>query len=285
MSKYDELARAILHNMGGASNISSLTHCVTRLRVLVRDAGKVRNKALECTPGIVTVIRGGEQYMLVIGSHVAEVYDAVCAAGHLQNAAQGEVSEDGVPYATQTPGTKEGVLARLVHRLFGAKRASSAGIRVPEVPPSGSPVYSPAAGTLRALSAIEDPAFSAGALGKGCAIEPSAGEIYAPFDGVVRQIAQTHHAVGLTSDTGLKVLIHVGMNTVELNGKYFDAKVKEGDRVKKGQLLLTFDLPAIQAAGYRLTTPVVITNPDEYAGVQLAASGKVSVGQLLLTAE
>lgn len=124
--------------------------------------------------------------------------------------------------------------------------------------------------------------LSSEALGKGCAIEPSGDAIVAPFDGVVEQIAQTKHAVGLRSETGVELLIHVGMDTVELKGLGFAPQVQVGDRVKQGQLLLKFNRTAIAAAGYRVTTPVVVTNTAAFKSVQVIASGTVIEGQKLL---
>lgn len=143
-------------------------------------------------------------------------------------------------------------------------------------------IYAPVSGRVRPLPQIEDPVFSSEALGKGCAIEPSGDAIVAPFDGVVEQIAQTKHAVGLRSETGVELLIHVGMDTVELKGLGFAPQVQVGDRVKQGQLLLKFNRTAIAAAGYRVTTPVVVTNTAAFKSVQVIASGTVIEGQKLL---
>ena len=146
--------------------------------------------------------------------------------------------------------------------------------------PAGDKVIcSPMEGEIRVLTEIEDPVFSSEALGKGCAIEPSKGEVVAPFDGVIEQVAETKHAVGMTGDNGLEILIHVGMDTVELNGKGYEPKVKVGDKVKKGQLLLKFDMASISAAGYKLTTPIVVTNTDDFTSVEQIATGKVVEGQ------
>ena len=149
----------------------------------------------------------------------------------------------------------------------------------PAAPAGDKIIYAPLEGEMRILSEIEDPVFSSEALGKGCAIEPSKGEVVAPFDGTVEQVAETSHAVGLMGDNGLEVLIHVGMDTVELKGKGYEPQVKVGDKVKKGQLLLKFDMAAISAAGYKLTTPVVVTNTDDFANVEPTATGKVTQGQ------
>ena len=150
----------------------------------------------------------------------------------------------------------------------------------PAAAPTGDKIVcAPLEGEIRILSEIDDPVFSSEALGKGCAIEPSKGEVVAPFDGTIEQVAETSHAVGIMGNNGLEVLIHVGMDTVELKGKGYEPKVKVGDKVKKGQLLLKFDMAAISAAGYKLTTPVVVTNTDDFTSVEPIATGKVTQGQ------
>lgn len=147
-------------------------------------------------------------------------------------------------------------------------------------------VSSPVTGSVVSLSNVKDEAFASGALGQGCAVVPSVGEVVAPCDGVVSVLPDTKHAIGLTSDTGADILIHVGMNTVELKGKYFESFVKEGESVKKGDLLLKFDVDAIKAAGYEITTPVVISNADSYANIDvLVGEGKsVNRGETLISA-
>lgn len=150
---------------------------------------------------------------------------------------------------------------------------------------SGQLLYAPVTGRIRALTRIKDPVFSSEVLGKGCAIEPSCGEVVAPADGIVKKIAKTHHAVSLLCDNGLEVLIHVGMDTVELKGKGYELFVQVGDHVQKGQLLFRFDLQAIAAAGYALTTPVIVTNSSRFAQVEPLLSGRVTAGQRLLRAK
>lgn len=133
-------------------------------------------------------------------------------------------------------------------------------------------------GKVLALTEIEDEVFKTEVLGKGLAIEPSKGEVTAPFDGTVLNVADTFHAIGLRSYDGVELLIHVGMDTVALNGEGYEVKVKEGQEIKKGQLLLAFDMKAIRDAGYKLTTPMVVTNTDDYQSVEQIASGIVMPG-------
>ena len=117
------------------------------------------------------------------------------------------------------------------------------------------------------LNQVEDDAFSQEVLGKGIAIIPSEGKVYAPFDGTVITLFPTKHAIGIVSDNGCEVLIHIGMNTVQLNGKYFTSHVQQGDKVKKGQLLVEFDIDHILQEGYNLETPVIITNTKDYSNI------------------
>ncbi|HBN57519.1 MAG TPA: PTS beta-glucoside transporter subunit EIIBCA [Lachnospiraceae bacterium] len=143
-------------------------------------------------------------------------------------------------------------------------------------------IVSPLIGEAVALTSIQDAVFSAETLGKGIAVEPTVGEVYAPCDGVISTFFDTGHAFGLTADTGAEFLIHVGMDTIKLNGEGFTPMVKEGDRVKQGQLLLKFDIDFIKSQGLTVTTPVVVSNTDEFSSVTALASGKVDQQTKLL---
>ena len=146
-------------------------------------------------------------------------------------------------------------------------------------------VLAPLRGKVLAQADIPDETFAQGILGPGCGIEPTGKTVYAPFDGTVNQVASTLHAVGLTSEDGIEILIHVGMDTVELKGKGYELFVETGDHVQKGQLLFRFDLQAIAAAGYTLTTPVIVTNSSRFARIEPLLSGRVTAGQKLLRAK
>lgn len=128
----------------------------------------------------------------------------------------------------------------------------------------GGTLLAPVSGEMKPISECPDPVFSGEALGKGVMIEPVEGKIYAPCDGVIENLADTLHAIGMTSTSGIEILIHVGMDTVGLNGKGFTARCKTGDKVKAGQLLLEFDMDFIRSQGLPVSTPVVVTNSDDY---------------------
>ncbi len=140
-------------------------------------------------------------------------------------------------------------------------------------------VYSPLQGNAIALEEVKDETFASGVLGKGFAIVPEDGKVYAPFDGTLDLLYDTKHALGMTSNDGIEVLVHVGLNTVELNGEHYTAHAASGDTIKKGQLLLEFDMEAIKGAGYDMTTPVLITNSDQYAEVHVEKTGTINAAE------
>jgi len=143
-------------------------------------------------------------------------------------------------------------------------------------------LYSPLEGTAIPLSEVKDATFASEVLGRGMAVIPSKGEVKAPCDATVSTIFDTKHAIGLATESGLELLIHIGVDTVELGGKFYTAHVKDGDVVKKGQTLITFDMDAIKAAGYDVTTPLIVTNTDDYEEVKMLAEGTVNNGSEVL---
>ena len=151
---------------------------------------------------------------------------------------------------------------------------------LPEI--ADSEILSPLAGTAIALEDVPDPTFAEGILGLGAAVEPSEGKVVAPADGTVGTLFDTHHAIGLNLDNGAELLIHIGINTVKLNGEGFTAHVSEGERVKRGQTLITFDKDLIASKGYKTVTPVIVTNPDDYSEIKRTADGNVGSSDVLL---
>lgn len=144
-------------------------------------------------------------------------------------------------------------------------------------------VAAPMNGKVIPLTEVKDEAFSSGVLGKGVAIVPEEGKVYAPCDGVVSALFPTGHAIGITGDNRAEVLIHIGMDTVKLEGRYFHVKVQAGDRVKAGDLLVEFEMDKIREAGYDITTPVLITNFAEFVDVSGETGKRVSQGDALIS--
>jgi len=139
----------------------------------------------------------------------------------------------------------------------------------------GIKILSPLSGKVIALKEVNDPVFSEGALGVGTAVKPDGGRITAPVDGVISLMFETGHAVSMTSKDGMEILIHVGLDTVKLKGRHFTRHAGTGDKVKAGDLLITFEREAIAAEGYDTVTPVVVCNPDDFKSIEVTASGTV----------
>ncbi|MDL2249195.1 beta-glucoside-specific PTS transporter subunit IIABC [Lachnospiraceae bacterium OttesenSCG-928-J05] len=140
----------------------------------------------------------------------------------------------------------------------------------------------PIVGEVLPLSEVPDEAFASGSLGQGVGLNPFEGKVYAPCDSKVSMVFNTKHAIGLESVGGAEILIHIGINTVNLEGEFFDVKVKEGESVKQGDLLMEFDVEGIKAAGYSLISPVLITNVDEYQEIQVNIGKNISVGDCII---
>ena len=143
----------------------------------------------------------------------------------------------------------------------------------------------PVAGHAVALEEVNDAVFAQKVLGDGLAIQPTEGKVCAPVDGEITSLPDSKHAVGIRGDNGMELLIHVGIDTVNLQGRCYEAHVKAGDRVHRGDLLISFDREAIEAAGYETVTPVLLTNSDEYKRCTAVTGRDVAVGDTVLTVE
>lgn len=166
-----------------------------------------------------------------------------------------------------------------------AKKAEEAAKNPAPVAPvlnADTDLVSPENGTIMPLSEVKDEVFSSGAMGKGVAIEPSEGILHAPADGEIVMTFPTSHAIGMKTNDGAEILMHIGMDTVNLQGKGFETLVEKGAKVKAGDDLVKFDIDAIKEAGYVVTTPIVITNSANYSDVKQVATGEVKVGQKIL---
>ena len=147
---------------------------------------------------------------------------------------------------------------------------------------NASVLSAPLAGEAVAISEVNDPTFSEEILGKGVAIKPTGNQIVAPCDGTVEMMFDTGHAVSMTNTQGAEILIHVGLETVSLKGKHYQVHAGNGDKVTKGQLLITFDREAIAAEGFDTITPIVICNSDQFSDISIHA-GPVNPGDVLIT--
>lgn len=165
-------------------------------------------------------------------------------------------------------------------KLFGGKHDAA-----PKFAGEKMTIMAPIDGTVIPLEQIPDETFATAILGPGCGIEPTGDTVYAPFDGTITQVASTLHAIGITSDDGIELLIHVGMDTVALRGSGFTSLIREGQAVKAGTPLLNVDLDAIRAAGLSTESAVIVTNADDLPKLHIIAGGIVSTGTPLFKFE
>lgn len=249
----DPVSALIVEGLGGTDNLSDVDCCATRLRCTVKDAALVRQDVLKAS-GASGVICKGNGVQVVYGPKVAVIKAKL--EDYLENAPKTSAATAAPAPATApaapAAAAKDTVLSACLN------------------------------GTVVPLAEVKDEAFASGALGDGIAIEPIDGELVAPADGEISSTFETHHAVGMTTADGAELLMHIGIDTVKLGGKYFTYLVNEGDKVKKGQPLIRFELEAIKAEGYPVTTPLIVCNTDDYAAVAAKASGAVKQGDALL---
>ena len=242
----DPVSALIVEGLGGAANLTDVDCCATRLRCTVNDAALVKQDVLKAS-GASGVICKGNGVQVVYGPKVAVIKAKL--EDYLESAPKDPVV---APSPAAAPAAKDTVLSACLN------------------------------GTVVPLADVKDEAFASGVLGDGIAIEPSDGELVAPADGEISSTFETHHAVGMTTADGAELLMHIGIDTVKLGGKHFTYLVNEGDKVKKGQPLIRFELEAIKAEGYPVTTPLIVCNTDDYAAVAAKASGTVKQGDALL---
>lgn len=144
-------------------------------------------------------------------------------------------------------------------------------------------IYAPLSGQVIPLKEVNNSTFASEMLGKGVAIIPESGQVISPVDGKVAMLFPTKHAIGITTGSGVEILLHMGINTVTLEGEHFTANIESGSQIFKGQVLLEMDIDAVKAAGYDVTTPIIITNSDEYEHMEVLQTGHVTAGDALIS--
>lgn len=252
----DTISALILTGLGGLENLSDLDCCATRLRVTVQDPDKVSDSMLKAS-GASGVLRKGNGVQVVYGPQVSVIKSALDEFLESPQAAHAaELANQDASPEPNTPEPSQAGQSQLLHAHMNGK----------VVP----------------LEQVPDEAFSGKVLGDGCAIEPTDGKLYAPCDGVIDTVFDTCHAVNMRSDQGAELLLHVGIDTVKLGGKYFTAHVQNGQQVKTGDLLLSFDADKIRQAGYQLTTPLIVCNSEDYSKMEPLAYGIIRAGAAFL---
>lgn len=260
----DVVSAMILKGLGGKDNLSDVDCCATRLRVTVNDASKVMDDMLKAS-GASGVIHKGNGVQVIYGPKVSVI------KSDLEDFIDSPYSDD----PDSIIGT-EGASDKTEEKpqTEGAENTETNGKTIT--------LYSHMNGTAVKLEDVEDEVFSQKILGEGAAVEPSEGKLYAPCDGKIDSVFDTKHAVNMVSSDGVEILLHIGIDTVKLGGQYFEAHVSDGQEVKKGDLLISFDMDKIKAAGYKVTTPIIIGNTDDYASVEPVAQNSVSAGDIIL---
>lgn len=260
----DVVSAMILKGLGGKDNLSDVDCCATRLRVTVNDASKVMDDMLKAS-GASGVIHKGNGVQVIYGPKVSVI------KSDLEDFIDSPYSDD----PDSIVGTEEASdKIEEKPQTEGAENTETNGKTIT--------LYSHMNGTAVKLEDVEDDVFSQKILGEGAAVEPSEGKLYAPCDGKIDSVFDTKHAVNMVSDDGVEILLHIGIDTVKLGGQYFEAHVSDGEEVKKGDLLISFDMDKIKAAGYKVTTPLIIGNTDDYASVEPVAQNSVSAGDMIL---
>lgn len=254
---FDRVSALILKGLGGKSNLSDVDCCATRLRITVVNPDLVQDNLLK-ESGASGVIHKGNGVQIIYGPQVSVVKSNF--EDFLDTAASNDV--DALLGDTQAP--------------VQEKKASKSQSKPTEL-------YSHLNGTIVPLENVEDEAFSSKVLGEGVAIEPKDNKLYAPCDGKVDMVFDTKHAINLVSNDGCEILLHIGIDTVKLDGKFFEAHVTDGQEIHKGDLLISFDINGIKEAGFKLTTPMIVCNTDDYSSVNVTAKGDVKAGQTVLS--
>lgn len=256
----DMVSALILKGLGGKKNISDIDCCATRLRITVVDSGKVTDSLLKQS-GASGVIRKGNGIQVIYGPQVSVVKSKF---EDFLDTPQSDKVDEILGGATEQPAQQKA-------EKQNASNSSDTTI-----------LYAHLNGTVVPLSEVEDEAFATGILGEGIAIEPSEGKLYAPCDAKVEGVLDTKHAVNLVTESGCEILMHIGIDTVKLGGKYFETHVTEGQNVRKGDLLVSFDIQKIHEAGYKTTTPMVVCNSDDFNELKTLATGAIRAGEKII---
>ena len=267
----DNKSQQILDGLGGLENISDLSCCATRLRVTLHRPSKLNKEKLLAT-GAAAVVANGDGVQVVYGPEVTVIH------AHLQ-----DYIAQIIPASSSTADNSAAVpttSAEVSNPAVSAEAKDSDNLSVTDA--ITDIVYAPCNGTVIPLKEINDGVFSEGYIGEGLAIEPVDGSFYAPFDCSVAMVFDTHHAIALHTANDTELILHVGLDTVKLNGQHLEVFVQEGQKIQKGDLILRADLEGIQSAGCRTVTPVVITGAGGAESVELLKTGPVHIGDAVL---
>ena len=267
----DNKSQQILDGLGGLENISDLSCCATRLRVTLHRPSKLNKEKLLAT-GAAAVVANGDGVQVVYGPEVTAIHARLQAYIAQVIPASSSTADNSAAVPTTS--------AEVSNPAVSAEAKASDNLSVADA--ITDIVYAPCNGTVIPLTEINDGVFSEGYIGEGLAIEPVDGSFYAPFDCSVAMVFDTHHAIALHTANDTELILHVGLDTVKLNGQHLEVFVQEGQEIQKGDLILRADLEGIQSAGCRTVTPVIITGAGGAESVELLKTGPVHIGDAVL---
>lgn len=263
----DNTSALIVLGLGGRRNISDIDCCATRLRVTVKEGALVREEKLK-ESGASGVIRKGDGVQVIYGPRVSVIKSDL--EDYLEAGIEEISEEEEKPQEEALPEKK--TTEEPHQRQEAAQKKSD----------FSAELFSPLSGTVLPLEEVPDEAFSGKILGEGAAVEPIEGRLYAPCDGRVETVFDTRHAINLVSSEGAEILLHIGIDTVKLGGKFFEAHVSDGQEIRKGDLLITFDIEEIRKAGYKTITPIIVCNSEDYGLVEAVKSGEIKAGERII---
>ena len=253
---FDQKSATILKGVGGVDNVTEIDCCATRLRLTLVDGSKVDEGILKST-GAGGVVLKGNAIQVIYGPSVTIVK---------------------ANFEEFVEAIREGKIDRsLVEAATGGGSSAAAEDAGPKM--KDSILGAHMTGKMMLMNEVPDDGFASRAMGDGVAVDPSEGKLYAPADGTINLVFPTKHAVGMVTTDGTEILMHIGVDTVKLNGEHFDVKVSENQEVKRGDLLVEFDIPAIKKAGYPVVTPLIITNTASYKAIRPLKTGDVKAGK------
>ena len=254
---FDMKSATILKGVGGVDNVTEIDCCATRLRLTLVDGSKVDEGILKSTGAGGVVIKGNAIQVIygpsvtIVKANFEEFVEGI-REGKISRAMVEQATGGGAPAAAAEPETP-----KMPDETFGAHLT----------------------GHMMLMNEVPDDGFSSRAMGDGVAVDPKEGKLVAPCDGKITLIFPTKHAIGMVTPGGAELLMHIGIDTVKLNGEHFEVHVTDGQEVKRGDLLVTFDIEAIKKAGYPVVTPLIVTNSSAYRAVRPLKTGDVNAGQ------
>ena len=279
---YDMRSVNILIGVGGSENISEIDCCATRLRLTLVDGSKVREDVLRAS-GTSGIVLRGNAIQIVYGPSVTIVKSNFEEL--VEKIRIGKINEADLEAAYTPQNTEPQAEGQRTEKTEAVTEPYSESVDISSSETKSNAIILSAHmnGTVVPIDEVADETFASRIIGDGVAIEPSEGKLFAPADSVVTSVFETKHAIGLCANNETEILLHIGIDTVKLGGKFFEVHIEQGQNVKKGDLLVSFDMEGIKNAGFKLTTPMIVCNTENYKSVKAVKTGEIKAGEDLLS--